>query len=325
MCTAATYQGKNFYFGRNLDYEFDYGQKVLVTGRNYLMHFNHVDDIKSHYAMIGMGITLGNLPQYFEGMNEKGLAMAGLNFVGNAYYNDEIVPGKTNLAQFELIPYVLASCESVKEVKKLITTLNLTSESLSKEMPTAQLHWMIADKSECIVMEATKTGIHLYENKVGVLTNNPPFDYQLFNLNNYMSLSISQPANNFDKNLSLSTYSRGMGAMGLPGDLSSMSRFVKVAFTRNNSKTRNSKYAEVSQFFHILTSVEQQFGYCEVRENEYEYTIYSSCCDCDDLIYYYTTYYNHQINAVDMKKSDMDCDKIIEYPFNDQENINYEN
>ena len=177
MCTAATYQGKNYYFGRNLDYEFDYGQKVLVTGRNYPMHFNHVDDLNNHYAMIGMGITLGNLPQYFDGMNEKGLAMAGLNFVGNAYYNDEIVQGKTNLAQFELVPYILATCCSIKEVKELITTLNLTSESLSKEMPAAQLHWIIADRSECIVMEVTKTGIHVYDNKVGDLTNNPPFDY----------------------------------------------------------------------------------------------------------------------------------------------------
>lgn len=321
MCTAATYLGKNFYLGRNLDYEFGYGQKVLVTERNYPMHFNHMEDLDTHYAIIGMGVQMGCLPQYFDGVNEKGLAMAGLNFVGNAYFTEPI-EGKDNLAQHELIPYILAKCASVKEVRKLLENLNIDNEPVLPTMQPASLHWIIGDKEDCITLEQTVTGIHVYDNKVGVLTNNPPFDYQMFNLNNYMGLSVKQPENNFAPELPLATYSRGMGALGLPGDLSSASRFVKVAYTRNNSKQLDSEMKEVSHFFHILSSVEQQYGCCEVKENEYEFTIYSSCMNCDKGIYYYNTYYNHQLNAVDMHKCDLDGKDIVSFEFIDTESVN---
>ena len=88
---------------------------------------------------------------------------------------------------------------------------------------------------------------------------------QMFNLNNYMNLSPKQPQNSFSNNLDLGTYSRGMGGLGLPGDLSSMSRFVRAAFTKLNSLSGNGRES-VGQFFHILGAVEQVRGCCEVAE-----------------------------------------------------------
>ena len=174
-------------------------------------------------------------------------------------------------------------------------------------------------------MVSTPTGLHIYDNPVGVLTNNPPFDQQMFMLNNYMNLSPKQPENKFSKDLDFNAYSRGMGALGLPGDLSSASRFAKVAFTKMNSVSGDGEEESVSQFFHILGSVDQQRGCCEVEEGKYEITIYTSCCNATKGIYYYTTYNNHQITAVDMHREKLDGDKLVRYPLITGEQINYQN
>ena len=180
-----------------------------------------------------------------------------------------------------------------------------------------------ADHHECITLESTKDGLHVYDNPAGVLTNNPPFPMQLFALNNYMQLSPKATGNHFAPNLPLNAYSRGMGAMGLPGDLSSQSRFVRAAFVRANSRSGESEAESVSQFFHILGSVEQQRGCCELDNGKYEITLYTSCCNADKGIYYYTTYENSQITAVDMHKEDMDGTELVSYPLVEEQQIRW--
>ena len=160
---------------------------------------------------------------------------------------------------------------------------------------------------------------------MGVLTNNPPFEQQMFMLNNYIGLSPKQPVNRFSGKLPLSAYSRGMGALGLPGDLSSASRFAKVAFTRMNSVSGDTESESVCQFFHILGSVEQQRGCCEVDDGKYELTIYTSCCNASRGIYYYTTYENHQITAVDMHRENLDGNLLTRYPLVTGEHIYIQN
>lgn len=324
MCTAATYKTKDFYFGRTLDYEFSYGDEITVTPRNYAFDFRHTSACTSHYAIIGMAHIVGNYPLYYDAINEKGLGMAGLNFVGNAVYAKP-VSGKENIAQFEFIPYILGKCANINEAKSLLASINLTDTPFSEKLPTAQLHWIIADENGCITVESMADGLHIYDNPVGVLTNNPPFETQMFMLNNYMSLSPKQPQNTFANGLALNSYSRGMGALGLPGDLSSASRFARVAFTKMNSISADSENESVSQFFHILGSVDQQRGCCEVSEGKYEITIYTSCCNTTKGIYYYTTYNNHQISAVDMHRENLDSTELMRYPLIEEQQINFQN
>lgn len=312
MCTAATYKTKDFYFGRTLDYEFSYGDEVVVTPRRYAFNFRNMGTKESHYAIIGMAHVEQDYPLYYEAVNEKGLGMAGLNFVGNADYKD-VIPGKENVAVFEFIPWILSGCATVREARDLIGKINLTKEPFHEKLPAAQLHWLIADKEEAITVEAVAEGVKVYDNPAGVLTNNPPFPKQMFALNNYMHLSPKQPENLFSEKLPLQTYSRGMGAMGLPGDLSSQSRFVRVAFVRMNSVSGDSEEESVSQFFHILGAVDQQRGCCDVGEGKYEITIYTCCCNANKGIYYYTTYDNHQITAVDMHKEDLEGSRLVRY------------
>ena len=324
MCTAATYKTKDFYFGRTLDYEFSYGDEITITPRNYTFEFRHMEKLSSHYAIIGMAHVAGDYPLYYDAVNEKGLGMAGLNFVGNAVYN-EVENGKENVAQFEFIPWILGKCATVQEAKECLKKINLVKTPFSEMLPCAQLHWIIADKEEAITVESMADGLHVWDNPAGVLTNNPPFDQQMFMLNNYMHLSPRQPENHFSESLGLKTYSRGMGALGLPGDLSSASRFARVAFVKDHSFSGDSEEESVSQFFHILGSVDQQRGCCEVEPGKYEITLYTSCCNCDKGIYYYTTYENHQISAVNMHHEDLNGTMPVRYPVLQGEKICLQN
>lgn len=324
MCTAVTYKTKDFYFGRTLDYDFSYGDEVVIMPRNYSFPFRDMGVLETHYAMIGMALVEGDYPLYHEAVNEKGLGMAGLNFVDNAVFSDEM-SGKDNVATFEFIPWILSECATVKEARKRMEKLNLTKESFSEKLPVAQLHWIIADRDEAITVEAVKEGIKIYDNPAGVLTNNPPFEEQMFMLNNYMHLSPKSPENLFSKELPLHVYSRGMGALGLPGDLSSTSRFVRTAFVKMNSVSGDSEEESVSQFFHILGAVDQQRGCCDVGEGKYEITLYTCCCNADKGIYYYTTYDNHQITAVDMHKEELDGSLLVRYSLIEGEQIKRQN
>ncbi len=312
MCTAITYNTKDHYFGRNFDLEYSYKETVTITPRNYLFRFRNGKEIQNHYAFIGMSYVFQDYPLYYDAINEKGLGMAGLNFPTNADYKEE-QGGKDNIASFEFIPWILSQCATLQEVKNLLHNLNITKTSFNEQLPASPLHWIISDKEHSITVECVKEGLKVYDNSVGVLTNNPTFDIQMFQLNNYMNLSIEPPINNFSKKLNFDTYSRGMGALGLPGDLSSASRFVKATFTKMNSLSGDSEIESVSQFFHILGSVEQQRGCVHMGEDKYEITIYSSCCNLDKGIYYYKTYDNSQIIGIDMMKEDLNGEQLLQY------------
>lgn len=326
MCTAVTYKTNDFYMGRTLDYDFSYGDEITVTPRNYSFTLRHGGKLENHYAIIGMAHVAGNYPLYYDAINEKGLGIAGLNFVGNATYKP-VNPDsdKKQITQFELIPFILGTCASLKEAKEALKNMDLVDTPFSPQLPVGSLHWLIADETGSITVEAVKEGLMIYDNPAGVLTNNPPFPQQMFQLNNYMHLSPKQPVNTFSKDLPLNTYSRGMGALGLPGDLSSSSRFVRASYVKMNSRCNGDALSSVSQFFHILGSVDQQRGCCEVTEGKYEITLYTSCCNCDKGIYYYTTYENHQISAVDMHHEDLDGTVPVRYPVLQGEKICMQN
>lgn len=324
MCTAISYKTKDHYFGRNLDLEYSYEESVTITPRNFPLRFRKEREFPKHYAMIGMAYVKEGYPLYYDATNEKGLSMAGLHFPGNAVYLSE-KDNKYNVAPFELIPWVLGQCKSVREARELLKNTNLLKMSFDKDLPLSPLHFLVSDKDESIVIEPVEEGIRISNNPARVLTNNPPFAYQMFHLNQYMGLTKKEPMNTFAKELPLEVYSRGMGGIGLPGDLSSTSRFVRVAFTKWNSVSGESEAESVSQFFHILGAVEQQKGCVQLEKKVYEYTIYSSCCNTEKGIYYYRTYEQSGLTAVDMHREDLDGNKVIAYPMKREWKAAWEN
>ena len=313
MCTAISYKTRNHYFGRNLDMDCSFGEDVVIMPRSFPFTYRYAQRPEESYALIGTAIIRDGVPLFYDATNEKGLSMAGLNFVGNAAFypvSDE----KTNIAPFELIPWILTRCADVKEAEALLLETNIAHIDFSSALPVAQLHWMISDEKGSLVLECTKEGMQIYDNPLGVLTNNPPFPMQMFCLNNFMCLTNQPPVNSFCKSLDLKEYSHGMGAIGLPGDSSSSSRFVRVAFNKMNSVYQNSEQKRVSQFFHILASVSQLRGAVQLKGGAYEYTVYTSCCNTRKGIYYYTTYDNSTIRSVDMHEVDLDGEELTVTP-----------
>ncbi len=324
MCTALSFTTKDHYFGRNLDLECSYGERVCVMPRNFSFPMRKMSTLNKHYAMIGMAVVVGGVPLFYDASNECGLAMAGLNFPDNAYFS-EFCDGKDNVTPFEFIPWILGKCKTVNEARMLLDRINLVNIPFSSEFPLSPLHWIISDRNESIVVESMYDGLHIHDNPVGVLTNNPPFDYHMFNLNNYRNLCVDNGDNRFSSKIKLDNYCRGLGAIGLPGDVSSMSRFVRMVFSSQNSVCNEDEMSSVGQFFHLLTSVEMNRGVCLTEAGEWDITVYSSCINTERCLYYYTTYDNRQITCVNMYHTDLDSDALSLFSLVSEQQILYKN
>jgi len=311
MCTAILYKSNHTYFGRNLDLHRGYGEQVVITPRNFRLAMRQANPLLQHYAMIGMATVMDDYPLYYEATNEKGLSMAGLNFPGNAVYGKEI-PGKDNVAPFELTPWVLGQCATLEDAKKLLVNCNLLNLNFNEELPVTPLHWLIADKTGSIAVESVGSGLQVYDDPFDVLTNNPPFEYHRMHINDYMALHSGPLESKFREAVPLYNYSLGMGALGLPGDFSSASRFVKAFFVKENSVSHRTEEESVNQFFHILQSVAMPKG-CVWTENGFEYTRYSSCCNAETGVYYYTVYEDFSVRSVDMHSVDLDQTELTAY------------
>lgn len=306
MCTALIHQT---FFGRTLDLECSYQEQVVVLPRRFPLPFRMQKTLFDHYAMIGMAHVAQDQPLFYDAVNEKGLAAAALNFPLSAAYGlpkEETV----NLAPFELISWVLGQCTTVAQARQLLEQVNIVGLDFSPQLPSTPLHWLIADRECSLVAEPLSDGLHLYENPVGVLTNEPPFPLQQSRLNDFLCLSSAPAQNRFAPHLPLTPYSRGMGALGLPGDWSSRSRFVRAAFAAHNS----SHPADVTQFFHLMSCVEVPRGCVRLENGKEVLSVYTSCCNLDTGVYHYVTYENRRICAVDLRRCDLDGDRISGYP-----------
>lgn len=285
MCTAITLTTKNHYFGRNLDLEYSYQETVTITPRNYPFYFRKSFALTTHHAIIGMAYVKDDYPLYYDAMNEMGLSMAGLHFPENAVYQ-ATSKNSSNIAPFELIPWVLGQCDSIAEAKKLLENTTLIKEHFSKELPLTPLHWILSDRDSSIVVEPLESGLKIYDNPVDVLTNAPAFDIQLAQLDTSKFL----------------------------GDWSSPSRFVKAVYLRSHSICDSDEQSSVNQFFHLLDAVALPRGCKEAKDNRYEITVYSSCCNMDQGIYYYKTYENNQIIGIDLFLENLEQKELILYP-----------
>lgn len=323
MCTAFSFTSNDHYFGRNLDLDYRYNETVVIMPRNYPLSFRHKSPTTAHYAMIGIATVMDNFPLYYEGINEAGLCIAGLNFPGNGQYNpyDAV---KENIATFELIPWVLACCRSVDDAVQKLSGINLCNTPFRDDLPPTPLHWILSDSTRCVTIEPLSGELIITENPVGVLTNNPPFAYHLYNLSNYMNLTPTQPQNRFSDQLELTPYSLGLGAFGLPGDFSSSSRFIRCAYIKENTVKPDTESACVSQVFHILNAVAQYDG-CVEANTGFEKTIYSICCNASRGIFYYKTYYNSQITAIKLHSEDLDRSMLIQYSLTEDQQIAWQN
>lgn len=324
MCTSLCYRKQDLYLGRTLDLDFSYNEQVVITPRNFRFDLRSGQVLRTRYAMIGMATVMNDYPLYYEASNEKGLCMAGLNFPGVAEYYEPL-EGADNITPFEFIPWVLGQAQSLEEVRVLLDRINLSNIPFAPAVPLAPLHFMISDQKASIVVETMADGMHIHEDPYDVMTNNPPFEYHLWNTRNYRNLSPHNGSNRFSSQYDLPTYAVGMGAIGLPGDTSSASRFVRAAFNLANSYSEDSETSNVGQVFHILDSVSFVKGATFTNENNMDSTRYSCCINADKGIFYYKTYNNSQITAIRMDHADLNSPNLIAYDLVDEQQIRFDN
>ena len=267
MCTAFSW-GEGRLFGRNLDLEYHYREEVVVLGRGFPLGYRHIAKDTRHYAIIGIATVEKGYPLLYDAMNEHGLCIAGLNFVGNAHYHT-VREDRVNLAPYELIPYLLSHCRTVAEVRTALLGVILVATPFSEELPLAELHFLVSDKKESLVIEPRKKGLTVYRSPCELLTNNPPYAYHLFHCQQYRHLSAEEGEKAF---------SRGLAAYGLPGDFSSPSRFVRAFFVKKNATLPKEEDKKIGQCFHILASVAMVEG-CIRLKNGFPKTVYSVCAD----------------------------------------------
>lgn len=297
MCTAINDTTKFHLFGRTLDLEETYNEQVVISPRRFPFFFKHQGKCDNHLAIIGTAHMANGTTLYFDGMNEKGLCAAALRFPELCTYHDK-VEDKTNLASFELIPWILCNFETAKSAADALKSVNITPDSFSNELPATELHWIIADKDHSFVIESREDGLKIYDNPYGVLANAPDFPTQCFVLDKFGDPVL--------------------------GDLSSSSRFNRAVNAVRHTIPAQEKSEAVSRFFHIMSTVNQPNGLFRADERQLR-TIYTSCMDTEDLVYYFTTYTCRQIHSVRLHNDFLDKDAILSYPMAHKENIEYLN
>lgn len=330
MCTAITLKTIDniHFFGRNMDLEGDFYQAPRLTPRRYAFKNIVTGEInKTKYAVLGMGTILESHPLYADAVNESGLACAGLNFPGLSHYSEDIVEGKVNLGPHDMILTILGSFENVDQVKKWVEGINIVNRPFKEGMYIPTLHWIVADKSgNSIVIESTYNGLKVYNSSpLGILTNTPSYEYHLMNLNQYVSLRPTQPTSTTWCNVDINPLAVGLGSLGLPGDLSSVSRFVKASYLKANIGQIKNVNECISSFYHILSSVAMVGNSVLNSQGKGEITVYTSCMNLNDSIYYYNTYKGNTINSIDIKKEDLNTNRIKTFKYIDHLIVNNQN
>lgn len=329
MCTGLTLETKEglHLFGRNMDIEYSFNQSIIFIPRNFkCSNIETNKELTTKYAILGMGTIFNEYPTFADGMNEKGLGCAGLNFPIYASYSEKPIEGKNNIPVYDFLLWILANFSSLEEVKNALKNTNIVDIPINKNTPNTTLHWIISDSTgKSIVVEQTKEKLNVFDNNIGVLTNSPTFDWHITNLNQYVSMNYNQIPNLELREQSLTALGQGTGLVGLPGDFTPASRFIRAAFLRDALLKNDKNSINLIDFFHILNNVAMVRGSIRTLAEKSDITQYTSCMCLEKGIYYYNTYENNQINAIDMNKEDLDGNQIKVYSYKTDLSINFEN
>lgn len=317
MCTAIRFNER--LFGRTFDFERSFGEELIVTPRGRMK----IGEAENRYAIMGIGVIVGEKPLYFDGVNEWGLCAAALNFPHYAVYGAG--EGKAAISSAHLISLILGFCRSVTEAREMLSNIIVNGRGADEKTPPTPLHWMLSDPRESAVVEPLSDGLSVRENPVGVLTNSPNFDYHLARLADLTHLDAKNP---LTKNAS-PLYSRGMGAVGLPGDFSSSSRFLRAAFLKENCDCTSGDGQDkadgtpggVGQAFNIFSSVAIPHGAVLSDEGEAVFTRYTALMDMDSPTYYLTTAACRTIRKATLTDSLCEGEHIVKFPIYREEII----
>ena len=299
------------YFGRNLDWTFDYGERVLVVPRGFAPASPFGATPRVEHALMGMGLVEEGQPMLFDAGNDVGLAVAGLNFNGYAAYEPAPVEGKVNVAAWEFPLWICANFASVDEVERALGDAVVVDSSVNPRYPSSPLHWIIGDAKRSIVVEYTAAGMQVFDDTVDVLANHPGFAWHAENLRNYLNVSNAWGGSG-SFGVELAPFGAGAAQRGLPGDYSSPSRFVRAAYVNANYPVKDGEAANVSRMFHSLSQVAMVEGGAVSHDGKLERTLYSSCFSAATRTYYFNTYDDVALRSYRMDDYPAEGDAVIE-------------
>ena len=321
-CSAICWPGGGgrHLYGRNLDFDrLARGTGIVfVPGDHaYQCCIDSADDrpaehFRSRYAVMGMGLMLpGGTAALYDGINEKGLMGAQLYYRGFAHF-DPPPAGGTRLQPPLLVTHLLSRCATVEEAVTLLQEeVTLCGVPLLGTVPP--LHWMFSDRGgEAVILEPDADGLHIYRNTIGVMTNSPGYPWHRTHLLCFSGIQdADRGALQFGPEVIESCFS-GSGCSGLPGDWSSPSRFVRLAFLQKYARPGADEAADVTNLFHALQSAAFPLGMVRVEQapaaahdtdiRPFDYTVYSGVMCAESLRYYWTSYENQRIQCVSMQE-----------------------
>jgi choloylglycine hydrolase len=326
-CTSFLLPGNDggFVYGRTLEFGLDIKSKGISIPRGYIYQGTGIDGKqgsglvwKTKYAAFGAnGI---DLPLLVDGMNEKGLA-GGLLFAPNITLYQDVKASESaqSIASYEMLTYALTNFATVEEVKKGFkeVKVNRSEQALFKGVVT--LHMTLHDTSgKSIVIEYINGQLEVSDNPVGVLTNAPKFFWHLTQLNNFTNLSAKNPAPIKMGDMTFEAQSSSAGMVGLPGDMTSVSRFVRAFFMVANVPKDMTTTQQVGTAFHFLNNFDIPPGMIELGGNYgggtsgYEITYWSSVSDLKNKVFYIRTFQNTNVQSISMSNLDLNA-KDIQY------------
>ena len=309
MCTAVRFSNEegSVFLGRNLDWSCGYGENVRIMPKGFMIPWAFDESTPAKHAVIGMCVEFQNYPLFFDCGSDAGLAVAGLNHPGCAEYAPNPIEGKTNIAAYEFPAWVAANFETVDEVEAALANSLIIEKPFNEHFPVSYLHWIIGDAVRSIVVESRADGLHVFDNPVDVLANHPNFEWHLTNLRTYITATPDMPAPATWGRAELAPFGAGAGMRGIPGDVYSPSRFVKVAYLNANYPTKSGESDNVVRMFHTLSNVSMPEGASAMSNGEFEKTVYTSCFSGATGRYYFNTYDDFAIRYAsleDAKRAD---------------------
>lgn len=317
MCTSLTYQtttGDQF-LARTMDFAFELGGRPVAIPRHH--HFNSATNaagFDAPYSFVGTGRDLNGYV-FVDGVNEHGVSAAALYFAGMAHYADAPVDGKVNLASHEVLMWILGNVKSTAELGDRLAELNITEAAAPLLNIVVPLHWIISDRTGATyVLEQEADGIHYMKNPVGVMTNTPDFNWHLKNLSNYVQLQPTPHPDRQYGDLDVSAFGPGSGALGMPGDYTSVSRFVRTVFMRQHTEAVDTDAAAVNALSHMLNSVEIPKGVKIKADGSADYTQYRAYMSMNEPAFYIQPYADQTITRVALTTELMTAAQPTEFP-----------
>jgi choloylglycine hydrolase len=303
---------------RTLEFASDLQSNVLVMPRQKEFVGTAPGDKPGLHWKSKLGVVGANafgMPVILDGLNEKGLAIGIFYFPGYAKYQEVKASDVDRaIAPWELPTYLLGTCATVKEAVAAAKGVRVGA-SVQKDLGfVPPCHYIITDAAaQCVVLEYVNGDLKIHANPLGVMTNSPTFDWHLTNLRNYVNLSVTNVPPVDIAGIKLAALGQGSGMLGLPGDFTPPSRFIRaVAFSQSAIPVAAAREG-VLQAFHILNQFDIPKGAARGTEEGKEvadYTLWTSVSDLKNLRYHFRTFDNSQIRMVDLRKLDLGAQEI---------------